>query len=234
MSDPFSAETNKEIELGQERIRCRECGTGRPVLFVHGFLVDGNLWRKPVAELAGELRCIVPDWPLGSHRVPMKTRAAQSPRGVARLVVEFMDALELDEVVLVGNDSGGAICQLVVTDHPERVSHLVLTPCDACENFPPKLFPYLKWLGSIPGGVFVVVRSLRVGALRRLPIAFGLATKRPIDDADFPHARLEVVSDSYTFIAEDLPTVLAGLVKDFLSPSRTPDRENGSESQAYG
>ena len=72
-------------------------------------------------------------------REPMRGRRPL-PRGVARLIAAFLEALELDDVTLVGNDTGGAICQLVVDRHPERLGRLVLTNCDAFENFPPKAF----------------------------------------------------------------------------------------------
>ena len=87
-------------------------------MFVHGLLVDGTLWRKVTPLLEGEFRCVVPDLPLGSHRVPMSPDADLSPPGVARIVADFIDALELEDVTLIGNDTGGAICQLVATGHP--------------------------------------------------------------------------------------------------------------------
>ena len=106
-----------------------------------------------------------------------------SPGGVARLIADFIEALDLDDVTLVGNDSGGAICQLVVTRHPQRIGRLVLTSCDAYDNFLPPLFRYLQLLARVPGGAVVGMQMLRVRALRRLPIAFGWLVKRPIERA---------------------------------------------------
>ena len=107
-----------EVHLSQGTIRYREDGTGEPLLFVHGVVVNGDLWRKVVPRLSKDFRCIVPDWPLGSHETPMSADADLSPPGLARLVVDFMDALGLETVTLVGNDTGGALCQLVATRIP--------------------------------------------------------------------------------------------------------------------
>lgn len=173
----------KELRLPQGTVRYREVGSGPPVVFVHGLLVNGLLWRKVAPRLAGERRCIVPDWPLGSHDVPLAPGADVSPGGIARLIADFIAALDLEDVTLVGNDSGGAICQLVVTRHPERIGRLVLTSCDAYDNFLPPLFRYLQWLARVPGGAVVGMQMLRVRVLRRLPIAFGWLVKHPIERA---------------------------------------------------
>src|SRR5207248_7784421 len=84
-----------EIELSAGIIRYRDSGKGPAIVFVHGLLVDGTLWRKVVPSLEGRYRCIVPDWPLGSHTVPMKPSADLSPPGIARLFAEFLEALDL-------------------------------------------------------------------------------------------------------------------------------------------
>jgi pimeloyl-ACP methyl ester carboxylesterase len=136
-----------------------------------------------VADLKARYRCITPDWPLGSHGTPMNEDADLSPEGMAKVVVAFMEALELRDVALVGNDSGGAIAQLVVAryDRDHRVARLVLTPCDAFEVFPPKPFAYLRPLSYLPGGFAFVGKLLRaLPVLGRLPIAYGV-TKRPVD-----------------------------------------------------
>jgi len=173
----------KELRLRQGTVRYREMGSGPPVVFVHGLLVNGLLWRKVVPLLAGERRCIVPDLPLGSHDVPLDPGADVTPGGVARLIADFIEELGLEDVTLVANDSGGAISQLLVTRHPERIGRLVLTSCDAYDNFLPPLFRYLQLLARVPGGAVVGMQMLRVRALRRLPIAFGWLVKRPIERA---------------------------------------------------
>lgn len=165
--------TSKEVTLAAGTVRYRERGSGRPVLFVHGVLVHGGLWRKVVPHLAGEYRCITPDWPLGSHRPAMNAEADLTPPGVARIVAEFIDTLGLDDVVLVANDTGGAISQILVTEHSQRIGALVLTSCDAYENFLPRMFRYLQLVARIPGGLFVLVNSMRIRGVRRLPFAYG-------------------------------------------------------------
>jgi pimeloyl-ACP methyl ester carboxylesterase len=173
--------TVHEVDLPQGTVRYRERGTGEPIVFVHGLLVNGDLWRKVVPELAKDFRCITPDWPLGSHELPMDRDADLTPTGVARLIDDFLAALDLENVTLVGNDSGGAISQIVVTEHPDRIGRLVLTPCDAFDVFPPRMFSYLGLVARIPGGVFQLAQTQRIRAVRRLPIAFGWLSKRPLE-----------------------------------------------------
>jgi pimeloyl-ACP methyl ester carboxylesterase len=169
----------REIELPQGDIFYRELGTGAPVVFVHGLLVDGQLWLPVAGRLAASHRCIVPDWPLGSHRKPMRAEADLSPEGCAKLVADFLAALDLRDVTLVGNDSGGVIAQLVAARHGDRVAQLVLTNCDALEVFPPPGFAYLRWLPRVPGLMTVLAHAMRWFApLRRLPIAYGALSKR--------------------------------------------------------
>jgi pimeloyl-ACP methyl ester carboxylesterase len=177
----------KEVWLGGWGvIRYREVGEGAPVVFLHGLLVNGDLWREVVPVLSGRYRCIVPDLPLGSHAVPMNAGAELSPPGLARLVGEFMDALDLRGVTLVGNDTGGAICQLVVAWHPERLARLVLTNCDAFENFLPPLLRPFQYGARLPGFAFVVAQLLRLSLVR----SFFIAT--------VSHRRVEpAVADSY-------------------------------------
>lgn len=171
-----------EIRLSAGTIRYRDVGEGPPVVFLHGLLVDGSLWRKVVPAVAAEARCLVPDWPLGSHPMAMDPGADLSPRGVARLVAEFLAALDLEDVTLVANDTGGAIAQLLVTESPDRVGRLVLTPCDCFENFLPPAFRPMQYAARIPGALTLALQPLRARALRRLPVAFGWLTKRPVPD----------------------------------------------------
>lgn len=172
-----------EVELPQGTIRYRESGSGEPLVFVHGLLVNGRLWERVAERLSPDFRCIVPDWPFGSHRVPMRAEADLSAPGMASLVAGFLEALDLDRVTLVGNDSGGAISQLVATRQPERLARLILTNCDLYEHFPPKLFSYLKPAARIPGALTLLGQSLRIKPLRRSPIAYGVLTKKSLDDA---------------------------------------------------
>ncbi|HEY7150567.1 MAG TPA: alpha/beta fold hydrolase [Solirubrobacterales bacterium] len=172
-----------EVRLPQGTVRYRDSGSGEPIVFIHGLLVSGGLWRKVTPPLEGEHRCIVPELPLGSHRIPMAAEADLSPPGVARLVADFLEALELDGVTLVGNDTGGAISQLVAAHHPERLGRLVLTPCDAYENFLPPAFRPLQYGAHVPGLITALVQGARIGAIRRSPLGFGMLIKsRPMDD----------------------------------------------------
>lgn len=163
-------------------VRYERHGDGRPVVFVHGLLVDGRLWRKVVPALGPGVQAIVPTLPLGAHALPAPPGTDLTPPGLARIVAGLLEALELSDVVLVGNDTGGAICQLVAAHHPERLGALVLTPCDAYENFLPPLVRPLQWLARVPGSARAIFAVLGVRRLRRLPITLGWLSKRPIPD----------------------------------------------------
>jgi pimeloyl-ACP methyl ester carboxylesterase len=161
------ASQRKEIDLPAGRIRYREAGSGKPVVFVHGYLVDGRLWGGVVDRLSDRFRCIAPDWPMGAQQIAMSRDADLSPPGVAATIAALLDALDLEDVTIVGNDSGGAMSQVLVTRHPERVGRLVLTNCDTHENFPPGIFKAMPLLAKLPGGMAVLSAPFRVGAVAR-------------------------------------------------------------------
>lgn len=177
----MSTTAKREIRLPQGTIRYRDAGEGEPLVFVHGLLVNGRLWERAAERLRGEFRCILPDLPLGSHTIAMNSDAELGAPGQAAIVAELLEQLGLERATLVGNDSGGAISQLVATRHPARLGRLVLTNCDLYENFPPKLFAYLKPAARIPGVLTGVSQTLRIPLLRRTPLAYGVLTKRRID-----------------------------------------------------
>ena len=179
-------EATHEIRLSSGTIRYRDEGPGNadaPVMvFVHGFMVDGLLWRKVVGPTSGWARCICPDLPLGSHAIAMDDAADLSPRAIAALLAEFLEALDLKDVTIVGNDTGGAISQLLVTTRPERVGALVLTSCDAFDNFPPKLFRPLMKVARGPRSVKAALAGLSSPTMRKAPIAYGWTAKHGIPD----------------------------------------------------
>jgi pimeloyl-ACP methyl ester carboxylesterase len=162
-----------EVTLPQGTISYRDTGDGPAVVFVHGLLVDGTLWRKVTPLLDGSARCIAPDLPLGSHRKAMNENADVTPHGVANLVGDFLAALDLEDVTLVGNDTGGAISQLVALDHGERVGRLVLTNCDCFEVFPPKEFVPMVKSARVPGALYAALQPMRAAAARRTPLGYG-------------------------------------------------------------
>jgi pimeloyl-ACP methyl ester carboxylesterase len=174
----------KRIELKQGPIHYRDVGRGPPVVFVHGLLVNGRLWEPVLERLSSTHRCIAPDWPIGAHPEPMKGDADLSSFGLARLIADFLEALDLRDVTLVGNDSGGALSQFTVTRHPERIKKLVLTTCDAFEVFPPLMFRYLVIVAKLPDAVMSVLsHSMKwIPPLRRLPMAYGDLTRTRLSD----------------------------------------------------
>jgi pimeloyl-ACP methyl ester carboxylesterase len=176
-------QATRTVDLGAGSIRYRDFGAGEPIVFVHGLLVNGSLWRKVAPPLADRFRFIVPDWPLGSHASAMSADADLTPPGLARIVADFLAALGLEGVTLVANDTGGAVSQIVATRHPERIGRLVLTPCDMFDNFLPPLFRPLQWLAHVPGSILVLAQAMRLGALQRSPLAFGWLAKHGIEPA---------------------------------------------------
>lgn len=155
------------------------------LLFVHGVLVNGHIWHGVASRLALDYRCIVPTWPLGAHTLAMRADADLSPTGMLAVITEFMDAVGLATATFVGNDSGGALCQMLVAQHPQRINRLVLTSCDAYGVWLPLAFKYLELAAFVPGMLWLLGQSMRLRGLRRLPIAFGWLSKRlPADVSD--------------------------------------------------
>jgi pimeloyl-ACP methyl ester carboxylesterase len=173
-----------EIRLTGGTIRYRDEGPkdGPVLVFVHGFLVDGDLWRKVTATAGGWARCIRPDLPFGSHTIAMDDDADLSAKGIAALLAEFLEALDLRDVTVVGNDTGGAMTQVLVTEHPERIGRMVLTSCDAFEEFPPKLFKPLMSAARGPRSVLALLAGTKSAAMRRTPLAYGWTAKHGIPD----------------------------------------------------
>jgi len=170
------------VALPEATIAYRELGPAEsahpPVVFIHGALVDSRLWTAPAEQLAAAgYRCLLPELPLGSHTTPVADRSVLSPTGIAGLIADFLAELGLNDVTLVGNDTGGGICQFLIDSRPERVGRLVLTNCDAFDEFPP--FPF--------NAVFALMRStvstralmapMRITALRHSALGFGLLAR---------------------------------------------------------
>jgi pimeloyl-ACP methyl ester carboxylesterase len=165
------------VDLPQGRVNYRVAGppdsTLPPVVFVHGILVNGELWTGVAAALANRgIRSYAPDLPLGAHPAALNPDTDISPRGVARLVLSFLEALGLTDVTLVGNDTGGALCQFVIDTDSSRIGRLVLTNCDAFDQFPPP-----------PGGLRLLASPLRWTAIRHSRLGLGQFVTRPLDAA---------------------------------------------------
>ena len=181
ISDALGEHRTVEVPAGV--LEYRERGSGPPIVFVHGAAVNGDLWRKVAPELAGDRRCIVPDLPLGGHSIPLNDEPDLSLFGAADVLASFLDALDLTDVALVANDTGGAISQALVGRRPELVGRLVLTSCDAFENYPPKAVAYLKPTSRVPAALWLLTQTMRLRSFQRLPIAYGWATHAPIEPA---------------------------------------------------
>ncbi|WP_098025835.1 alpha/beta fold hydrolase [Streptomyces sp. st115] len=176
-----------DVRLSAGVIEYRDTGGDGPVVvLLHGVAMDGSLWDDVVAGLGDGVRSIVPTLPLGGHRRPMEAGADLSVLGVARLVAEFLEALRLEDVTLVMNDWGGAQA-LVADGRADRIGRLVITSCEAFDNYPPGLpGRNLATLARVPGGLGFAFSLLRLKAARRLPMTWGWMSKRPV-----PHATMD-------------------------------------------
>lgn len=155
-----------------------ERGEGPVALFVHGVLLNGYLWRHQLAKLAGIRRCIAVDL-LAHGETEISDTQDVSVTANAHMLAQFLDALGIDQVDLVGNDSGGGICQIFAALYPERIRSLALTNCDTHDNWPPEAFkPFVAMVaaGGLPGTLDAMLTDKSV---YRSPQALGPAYERP-------------------------------------------------------
>ncbi len=172
-----------EIDLSAGTIEYTDTGGEGPVLvFLHGVTVAPSQWRHVVAELSRDHRCVLPHLPLGSHPHPMRPGADLSLSGIAKLIGEFLERLDLHDVTLVQNDWGGAQV-LVAHGGAERVARMVLVACEAFDNYPPGIAGrLLVRTARVPGGLAALTQLLRFRAVRRAPGGWGWMSKRPVPD----------------------------------------------------
>lgn len=181
---PESLPTAREITLGKRTISYRDVGSGPPIVFVHGIFLNSNFWRQVMLELAPHFRCIAPDLPLGGHHIPQPADADQTPAGIADLLAELITALDLGAVTLVGNDTGGAICQILISRRPELIGRLLLTNCDAFEEFFPLLLAGMSYGPRLLGQAYI---NIMAGLLKLRPaqrMIIGLGAYRRFSDAE--------------------------------------------------
>jgi pimeloyl-ACP methyl ester carboxylesterase len=174
------------IDIPQGRINYRVAGpddsSEPPVVFIHGLLVNGELWTGLAESLATQgIRSYAPDLPLGAHPIALNPDADLTPRGVARLIIAFLEALDLTDVTLVGNDTGGALCQFLIDTDDSRIGRLVLTNCDAFDKFPPPPFGLIVKVGRRPAGVRAMMTTMRPTWARHSVVGFGSLVRKPLD-----------------------------------------------------
>ena len=186
----------REVRLAQGTVRYHERGTGPTIVLAHGWLINANLWRKVVPLLAATHRCITPDLPFGSHHVPVDEATDLSPPGCGRLIADFLAALELTDVTLVGNDSGGAYSQIATAAAPERIARLVLNACETpYDPFPPLAFTALKEAAREEATLRQLLSPLADPTLRSAKAAYARLAKRPLPDPILASYALPVLRD---------------------------------------
>jgi len=171
-----------ELELTAGVIDYEDTGGAGPVLVLLGGLVmDGSVWEPLVDLLREDHRCIVPTLPLGSHRRPMRRDADLTLEGFGGMVGELLERLDHNDVTLVQNDHAAALA--LAATRPARVARLVISSCEAFENYPPGLpGKNMRLTAFLPGGIYLAMQAMRLRRLRRLPIALGWMSKRPLPD----------------------------------------------------
>lgn len=190
-------------------------GSGPVILLLHGALMNETLWSGVVDGLGPGFRCVIPVLPVGAHRIAMEDDVDLSPTGLADLLAEFVTALDLPEPTVVGNDTGGALAQLLAVRHPDRVGRLMLVSCDAFDNFPPGLPGRLMaLLCRVPGALTAAMLSLRVPPLRRLPMTFGWMSKHGIEDEVFTSWLTAFLGDRR--VRRNLRSMMRGVDKEDL------------------
>lgn len=199
----------RTVELPQGTIAYRERGEGPTLVFIHGLFVNGDHWRKVVPLLADRCRCVTPDLPLGAHSHPLPPGADRSAPGIARLIADFIATLGLEDVTVISNDTGDAITQVLVTEHPERIGRVVLTPGDAFTNFLPWVIKPARPLAFVPSLFHAVLKTFRTRAgqwVLLVTIARNFPEK-PILDSYFgaPLANADVRRDLREFIKRARP-----------------------------
>lgn len=175
--------TRRFVQTTSGRIAYVERGSGPVALFVHGVLLNGYLWRHQLRALAGVRRCIAVDL-LAHGATEITADQDVSSDANAQMVLELLDALGIDRVDLIGNDSGGGIGLIFAAKHPDRIRSLALTDCDAHDNWPPEAFrPFLSMVAS--GGLPVTLSAmLSDKAIYRSAGALGPAYERPEQVSD--------------------------------------------------
>jgi pimeloyl-ACP methyl ester carboxylesterase len=148
----------KQVEIPSGRISYIEQGRGPVALFVHGVLLNGHLWRHQLADLS-DMRCCIAVDLLAHGDTEIAPDQDASVTANAEMLKQFLDALKIDQVDLVGNDSGGGICQIFAAHYPERVRSLTLTDCDTHDNWPPEAFkPFLAMAAN--GGLHRTLEAM--------------------------------------------------------------------------
>jgi len=199
------------IELPHGTVHYQDSGAGAPVVFLHGYLMGARLWDPVVRRLEGEFRCLVPELPFGAHPAPMRPGADLTTAGLGRLVADFLDALDLSDVTLIGNDSGAAVAQVVAARHAGRLAGLVLATGDAFGNYPPKPFRPLI-MAARTGTLTAVLAVLKARRARSLPTAYGWLTH-----GNLPHDLIDRWVAAYFAdkrVRRDLRRVTAALGDD--------------------
>ena len=171
-----------EVVISAGTIEYREAGDpdGRPVVLLHGLLMNDAQWNLALPLLPSGFRYLLPVLPMGGHRIPMREDADLTLPGMVEIVADFLDALDLVDVTLVVTDWGGP---LFLTDigRDKRVARLVICPSEAFDNFPPGFPGKVAWLASRNTlTVSLAMRQLKVGWLRRQWLMFGQMAKKPV------------------------------------------------------
>ena len=175
-----SSQTPNLTKLGRKKadlydgITYIDEGKGIPILFIHGTLANGNTWRKIIPTLSQKYRCIAIDLQIGGHYIPLNDSIDLSPIGLAKILNEFLQFLNIKKAIIVSNDTGGAYAQIFASLYPQSIEKLVFTNCEVLEVFPPKRFKYLINSVKIPSFTYLLSRIFKIKSLLKSDMMMGL------------------------------------------------------------
>lgn len=171
------------VDIPAGRVHYVEHGDGPPVVLLHGLVMNHTVWDTVINHLPDGFRYLRIDLPFGAHPIPLHPDADLTQRGLNQLIADFLTALDLRDVTLVHTDWGGGLF-LTAYGLDERVSRMIVLPCEAFDNFPPGLPGTLAAVAArIPGGITLALRQLRVRPLRNSPLLMGHMARTPLPDS---------------------------------------------------
>ena len=182
MGQDSLAQYERKIANIYDGITYIEQGGGIPILFLHGTLSNADTWRKIIPILSEKYRCIAIDLPIGGHSLALNDSVDLTPIGIAKLIKYFLQFLNIDKVIIVSNDTGGAYAQIFASLYPENVDKLIFSNCEVLEVFPPKKFKYLVKSVKIPGFTYLLSRCFKIKSMLKSNMLMGLLSHKVTND----------------------------------------------------
>jgi pimeloyl-ACP methyl ester carboxylesterase len=204
-------ETSQRVNINGTPIDVRTSGSGPVLLFIHGVYVNSHLWDDVVALIGSNFRCVLPDLPLGGHQTPLGSAFKPDLDELAALIPGVMEELDLHDVTIIGNDTGGGLVLLALQDTAmvaERISRVILTNCDSYDHLPPTAFlPLVRMAKKRPWLARLILRPMLMSRLGRNGFLGSVtATKAARARRDELFGSKAVLNDAVSITAALMPT----------------------------